>query len=61
MKRKNHKYPITFGLFAFFITLFLAFLIESPYPILASLFVGFLILELSYYYYFNKQKKHNNL
>lgn len=61
MKRARLKLSLIIGLAAFVLTLFVTFLIESPHPFWASLVVAFLIFEISYYYFFNKEKHQFNL
>ncbi|GGP11026.1 hypothetical protein [Oceanobacillus neutriphilus] len=46
----------------FFIVSFVLFLvIDSPMPILAALFITWLVFELIFLYFFNKQKKETKL
>ncbi|HDF4844502.1 TPA: hypothetical protein PEJ62_002883 [Staphylococcus aureus] len=61
MKRTRLKISLIVGLVAFILTFLVTFLIESPYPFWASLVVGFLIFEISYYYFFNKEKRQYDL
>jgi len=61
LKRTHLKLPLIAGLAAFILTFLVTFLIESPYPFWASLVVAFIIFEISYYYFFNKEKRQYDL
>jgi lipopolysaccharide export LptBFGC system permease protein LptF len=61
LKRTRLKLSLNVGLVAFILTFLVTFLIESPHPFWASLVVAFLIFEISYYYFFNKEKRQSDL
>lgn len=57
MKKKTILYPLGIGLFAFSLTFLLTSFIVSPHPFWASVIVGFIIFEISYYHFFKRKKE----
>lgn len=57
MKSKPFKYPLILGLLTFALTFLVTLLIDSPYPFWASLVGGFLVFEISFYHFFNKERR----
>lgn len=57
MKRKRLIFSLIAGAVAFVLTFLVTFLMESPYPFWASFIVALLIVEIGYYYFFNKEKR----
>ncbi|WP_010650555.1 hypothetical protein [Oceanobacillus massiliensis] len=61
MKRKQQLYPLMAGLAGFGLTFIVTLLIESTHPFLASLVLGFIIFEISFYYFHSEEKRINEL
>ncbi|WP_337018702.1 hypothetical protein [Oceanobacillus massiliensis] len=55
MKRKQLLYPIMAGLAGSGLTFIVTLLIESPHPFLASLVLGFIMFEISFYFFIAKK------
>ena len=51
------KYLLIIGLVAFSVTYLVTSLIQSPHPFWASIVVAFLIVEISFFYFFHKEKR----
>lgn len=59
---KKHVKPIVYFTTVFFaLSLILFLLIGSPYPILGSAIVAFLVFELSFLFFFVKEKKKDEI
>ncbi|MEI3611856.1 hypothetical protein [Pseudogracilibacillus sp. SO30301A] len=53
----NMKYSLIIGLLAFAVTFIVTLLLQSPQPFWASFVIAFLLFEISYFFFFQKEKR----
>ncbi|MBM7552169.1 hypothetical protein [Thalassobacillus pellis] len=61
MSNNYIKYSISAGLATFALCLFILLAINSPFPYLGAIVVGFIIFEMSFYHLFGKEKEKQKL
>ena len=61
MKHKTLKFSLLVGAVAFCLSLLVTILIDSSQPYLASLVIAFIVFEIVFYYYHDKERGKNSL